>query len=165
MGVMVVTDAQSCKQQASPKRGLPLLLLEQDRGSCAPVFQKVVGAGGWAGRSGGVQIGPRYRGDAGIPGSFSSFQGCRGGRSCRIPEGSRRADPGGAGVGPLGLHQGQGLRTGSVGAGGAGQALQPLSLALGSPAEAGPDRGPEAAYREAPLPRAHAGDHPAHAGQ
>lgn len=43
--------------------------------------------------------------------------------------------------------------------------LQPLSLALGSPAEAGPDRGLEAAHREAPLPRAHARDHPAHAGQ
>lgn len=47
-----------------------------------------------------------------------------------------------------------------------GRARRPaaLSLALGSPAEAGPDRGPEAAHRETPLPRAHAGDHPANAG-
>lgn len=35
--------------------------------------------------------------------------------------------------------QGSGTEDGFCGAGGSGGALQPLSLALGSPAEAGPD--------------------------
>lgn len=89
--------------------------------------------------------------------SSPGLQGRLGSRG--IPEG--RADrlhtacAGGARVG---------LRTGSVGQEGWAAPAAP-ELALGSPAEAGPDRGPEAAHREAPLPRAHAGDHPAHAGQ